>query len=115
MHTSLQHTSTTLAMEYQTTHLILMIFPKWTWTAPFVLPLAKIFDMPRPGRSGSPVNAIRAVHCSQYPYPRLAQTRRTPQALKAHAVAYTNTINARTSPRQQCRRHHIEKTHAPDR
>ena len=45
---SLQHTSATLATKYQTSKRTLMTFPKWTWTAPFELPLAKIFDMPRP-------------------------------------------------------------------
>ena len=48
IHTSPQHASRTLAMKYQTGHLILLIFPKWTWTAPFELPLAKNFDMPGP-------------------------------------------------------------------
>ena len=35
-------------MKYQTGQLILLIFLKWTWTAPFELPVAKNFDMPGP-------------------------------------------------------------------
>ena len=46
IHTSAQHTSTTLAMKYQTSQLIPKIFPKWTWTGRFELPLAKSIDMP---------------------------------------------------------------------
>ena len=48
IHRSPQHTSMTLVMKYQASELILMIFPNQTWTAPFELPLAKNFDMPRP-------------------------------------------------------------------
>ena len=48
IHTSPLHASKTLAIKYQTSQMILMIFPKWTWSALFELPLAKNFDMPRP-------------------------------------------------------------------
>ena len=45
---NLPHTSTTLEATYQTSQLTLMNFPKWTWTAPCELPLAKNFQMCRP-------------------------------------------------------------------
>ena len=93
---STQHASTTLAKKYQTSQVIWMIFPKEV-------------DMDRPLRvtfgKGLPYaptltelihrRCHRTVHCSQYPYQRLAQIRHTCRALKARTEC-NDIINART-------------------